>query len=217
MPALTRLIAEPEPLFSLVNGGKDNEGRLEVYYHGHWATMCGANLNNEEASIICRGLAYSGGVASPRGSYGPGTGAFRSFNKTCIRSQRCPVITESRDLARCNHAEDLGIVCDHMVRVVDNDGYISRSRGRLQLYHQGKWRPVCSRGWKESEVRTACRQLGYSNGRLFNGGEVKRGAENLFVTNILCEKESDILHTCDNKNWMMSKCSGYLPVALVCQ
>ncbi|XP_050418836.1 uncharacterized protein LOC126832172 [Patella vulgata] len=217
MPALTRLIAEPEPLFTLINGQAENEGRLEVYHKGQWGTLCGHNLDNAEASIICRSLGYFGGVAAEKGSFGPGKGGFWGYNKTCIRNQRCPVVNERIEFAHCKHANDLGIVCDHMMRLIDMDGFISRSRGRLQLYHKGRWRPICSRGWKESEVRTTCRQLGYRDGRLINGGEVKRGNDNLFVSNVICEKEANILHSCNSRSWTMSKCNGYLPVALYCQ
>uniref|UniRef100_A0A0K8VVP7 Neurotrypsin n=1 Tax=Bactrocera latifrons TaxID=174628 RepID=A0A0K8VVP7_BACLA len=42
--------------------------------------------------------------------------------------------------------------------------------GRLQLYHKGSWRDVCtnSRNWTLVDYAVACRQMGYAGGRFWN-------------------------------------------------
>ncbi|CAD7000236.1 unnamed protein product [Ceratitis capitata] len=42
--------------------------------------------------------------------------------------------------------------------------------GRLQLYHKGFWRDVCtnSRNWTLTDYAIACRQMGYAGGRFWN-------------------------------------------------
>ncbi|XP_012937281.1 uncharacterized protein LOC101861810, partial [Aplysia californica] len=40
MPALTKLLAEPDPLFTLVGGGRPDQGRVEIYNKGQWGTIC---------------------------------------------------------------------------------------------------------------------------------------------------------------------------------
>ncbi|KAK2577430.1 hypothetical protein KPH14_003537 [Odynerus spinipes] len=50
------------------------------------------------------------------------------------------------------------------VRLVDGP---SPLEGRLQLFHRGHWRSVCtnSRNWTRADLETACRQLGFQGGR----------------------------------------------------
>ncbi|XP_023246946.1 protein bark beetle [Copidosoma floridanum] len=51
-----------------------------------------------------------------------------------------------------------------MLRLVDGP---SPLEGRLQIFHKGEWRSVCtnSRNWTRADLETACRELGYQGGR----------------------------------------------------
>ena len=40
----------------LVNGNKDNEGRVEYCYNGQWSPMC--SLNTYTARLVCKKLGY---------------------------------------------------------------------------------------------------------------------------------------------------------------
>nr|XP_003703916.1 PREDICTED: uncharacterized protein LOC100876764 [Megachile rotundata] len=50
------------------------------------------------------------------------------------------------------------------IRLVDGP---TPYEGRLQLFHRGEWRSVCtnSRNWTRADLETACRQLGFQGGR----------------------------------------------------
>ncbi|XP_011334038.1 protein bark beetle isoform X2 [Ooceraea biroi] len=51
-----------------------------------------------------------------------------------------------------------------LIRLVDGPSPLA---GRLQLFHRGDWRSVCtnSRNWTRADLETACRQLGYQGGQ----------------------------------------------------
>ncbi|XP_020286537.1 protein bark beetle isoform X2 [Pseudomyrmex gracilis] len=51
-----------------------------------------------------------------------------------------------------------------LIRLVDGPSPLT---GRLQLFHRGHWRSVCtnSRNWTRADLETACRQLGYQGGQ----------------------------------------------------
>ncbi len=51
---------------------------------------------------------------------------------------------------------------DGDLRLVGDQFGIPRSR-RLEIYLQGEWGTVCSRGFSETEAEVACKQLGYSS------------------------------------------------------
>ena len=45
------------------------------------------------------------------------------------------------------------------------------NEGRVEVYHQGVWGPVCLEGWSQSDSSVACRELGF-NVSVSTGGNV---------------------------------------------
>ncbi|XP_021350471.1 uncharacterized protein LOC110448516, partial [Mizuhopecten yessoensis] len=109
IPALTRLLGEPEPFITLVDGKNENEGRVEIYRNGRWGTFCKA-IGHVEASYICRHLGYLGGISAGSGFYGAGEGVFWKLNMTCLLTRRCEVAT-GVEASQCSHENDAAIIC----------------------------------------------------------------------------------------------------------
>lgn len=40
-----------------------NRGRAEVYFNGAWGTICDDDWDNTDATVFCRMLGYSKGIA----------------------------------------------------------------------------------------------------------------------------------------------------------
>ena len=49
------------------------------------------------------------------------------------------------------------------------------NEGRVEVYHQGVWGPVCLEGWSQSDSSVACRELGFNV-------SVSTGGNKLFVS-----------------------------------
>lgn len=101
--------------FRLVDGSKNSEGRVELYYDGVWGTICEWSWDIREADMVCRSLGFLGAVnAHKRAYYGKGTGSIR------LSSVKCPHRASSLydctykpyDYKMgCNHDDDVGADC----------------------------------------------------------------------------------------------------------
>jgi len=41
-----------------VGGPEPREGRLEVYYNGHWGTVCDDSFDDIDATVACNSLGF---------------------------------------------------------------------------------------------------------------------------------------------------------------
>ncbi len=44
----------------LANGTTYSNGRLELYYHDHWGTVCDSGFDQQDATVVCKQLGFSG-------------------------------------------------------------------------------------------------------------------------------------------------------------
>lgn len=63
--------------------------------------------------------------------------------------------------------------------------------GRVEIYHQGAWGPVCREGWSQADSSVACRELGFQK-PVVTGGD---GGSEFFW--YLCKKEASLLCSFD--------------------
>ncbi|GFR68567.1 neurotrypsin [Elysia marginata] len=120
MPALTKLLAEPDPLFTLVDGGRPDQGRIEIYHKGRWGALCQRDISHEEADMICRHLGFPGGISAGAGRFGAGAGVSWNINASCLATAQCTSVSHDTTSAPCSHDLDAGLICG-------NDGWAGRS------------------------------------------------------------------------------------------
>uniref|UniRef100_A0A8D2ZWF0 Neurotrypsin n=1 Tax=Scophthalmus maximus TaxID=52904 RepID=A0A8D2ZWF0_SCOMX len=101
------------PLVRLVGGGSRKEGRVEVYLHGDWGSICDSGWNDLNAAVVCRQLGHSGGAVAARG-FGQGKGPIHLDQVRCTGKEEflgeCPSLGQS--FQSCRRREDAGARCD---------------------------------------------------------------------------------------------------------
>ncbi|XP_038156703.1 neurotrypsin [Cyprinodon tularosa] len=101
------------PLVRLVGGSSRKEGRVEVYLHGDWGSICDSGWNDLNAAVVCRQLGHSGGAVAARG-FSQGKGPIHLDQVRCTGKEEflgeCPSL--GLNIQGCRHRQDAGVRCD---------------------------------------------------------------------------------------------------------
>ena len=96
----------------LVGGHSHTEGRLEIFLHGRWGTVCDDSWGMPDARVACRQLGFPG-VTSALVRFRGGTGPILMDNVACRGTESRLASCRHAGVGRhnCRHHEDVGLVC----------------------------------------------------------------------------------------------------------
>ena len=99
------------PAIRLVDGLNQYEGRVEVYRHGEWQTVCDDSWDIKEAEVVCRQLGYGHAIMAIHGAaFGQGSGGQWNRVWSCNGNEGSLDSCQSGS-ASCSHTEDASVVC----------------------------------------------------------------------------------------------------------
>ncbi|XP_038061742.1 deleted in malignant brain tumors 1 protein-like [Patiria miniata] len=108
----------PEGSVRLVGGSSSYEGRVEVYYQGHWGTVCDDGWDLDDANVVCSMLGLpSASNAWSNAHFGQGSGWIILDDVNCYGFESSiDDCSHSRWFSNdCKHSEDAGVTCkSHM-------------------------------------------------------------------------------------------------------
>lgn len=112
-----RLIGRP--------GAGPHEGRVEVYYFGHWGRVCNQYWDIQDANVVCRQLGYPAALTVyVRGVYGRGEGLVLLDRVACTGSEANISQCIHRGLGihsrTCTYRADAGVICSSEFCVLHN-------------------------------------------------------------------------------------------------
>jgi hypothetical protein len=85
-------------------------------------------------------------------------------------------------------------------------GGASARDGRVEINHDG-WGTVCDDGWDNLDAQVVCRQLGYSGGVGYQGGQYPQGVDPIWMDDVACVGSEARLDACAFGGWAAHNCS----------
>ncbi|XP_038067599.1 deleted in malignant brain tumors 1 protein-like isoform X2 [Patiria miniata] len=200
----------PDGSVRLEGGSSAHEGRVEVYYRGSWGTVCDDSWDINAASVVCRQLGFTSAEAalnSQEAGFGMGERRILLDEVECSGEESNLYECRYKEDHNCNHSEDAGVVCivptstqgsivSGSVRLVSL-GNSPDSEGRLEMFVDGEWLPVCNPGWDMTGANMVCRQLGFSSAINTNiAGVNSNGQGSSIINRVSCTGSEVQLKDC---------------------
>ncbi|KAM9840271.1 scavenger receptor cysteine-rich domain-containing protein DMBT1-like, partial [Aulostomus maculatus] len=138
-------------------------GRVEIFHRDSWGTVCDDHWGLANADVVCREL-NCGTVLEAKKSafFGEGKDEIWLDDVQCSGSETSILKCTHRPIGEnnCGHSEDAGVICSDNVRLLNGT---HRCTGRVEIYHNGHWKKVCSSDWGKLEDNKPIRLMNGTN------------------------------------------------------
>ena len=97
-----------------VDGDGELGGRVEIYHHGEWGTVCDNDWDMKEATIVCRQLGFWDALEAKKGSFFGESDLPIVMNRVACKGTEgrladCPFVCSSSP--QCNSTNNAGVIC----------------------------------------------------------------------------------------------------------
>ena len=99
-----------------MDGGNSFEGRVEVFVHGEWGTVCNDDFDQQDANVVCKmmGFRRAQRYFNARANFKIGSGKIWLDNLKCNGYENSLFECEHAGIGiqNCGHIEDIAVICE---------------------------------------------------------------------------------------------------------
>ncbi|XP_067337962.1 deleted in malignant brain tumors 1 protein-like isoform X2 [Channa argus] len=204
----------------LINGTNRCSGRVELFHNGQWGTICDDRWGMQEAAVACRQMNCGNALAVKyKAFFGRGQDQVWLDDVECIGSEKTFADCPHRGFGEhdCDHNEDAGVVCSESVRLVNGTDQCS---GRVEVFHDGQWRKMCTNNWGPNEATVVCKELFCGAPKkqkesIYYGESNLRGFTGRCVGNVSSISQCTLEEHTGTCQGVSLSCAGFSPMRLV--
>ncbi|XP_078284969.1 scavenger receptor cysteine-rich domain-containing protein DMBT1-like [Rhinoraja longicauda] len=205
----------------LTGGGSACAGRLELYYHGSWGTVCDDLWDLLDDNVVCRQLGCGYALEDkPLGYCGGSRGPIWLDDVRCSGNEsylwECP----SAPLGEhdCSHKEDVTVKCsEHKEMRLVNGKH--RCEGRVEVRYNGTWGTVCSEKLYGKDAEVICKQVKCGPLKSFSveAGKYGAGTGPIWLDEMDCNSHEATLWQCQSDPWGKHNCRHMEDAGVACE
>ena len=124
----------------LVGSDAPNEGRVQINHEGRQGTVCDDNWDDKDATVVCRMLGYTDGIALQGSSFGSGTGDILLDEVACTGNEKNLFDCKHAGIGvnDCKHTEDAGVRCYELYSKNTHEEYNTTNIPNYDYYYYYK-------------------------------------------------------------------------------
>ncbi|XP_028416711.1 deleted in malignant brain tumors 1 protein-like, partial [Dendronephthya gigantea] len=203
---------------------ENGTGRVEVFYHGLWGTICDYGWDFRDARVVCRQLGHLDAVRILQREQVPpnGSGQIWLEDVSCTGKEKVISRCSHRGwgINYCTHSEDAGVECIKTASSVSvrlQGPSSENGTGRVEVFYNRLWGTICDDGWDFRDARVVCRQLGYPDAvSSLQGGQVPSGSGQIWLADVRCTGKEENISGCSHSELGINNCGHSKDAGVEC-